>query len=229
MGYAVVDAIDDVDLLEIGRAVANLPLVTAGSGLALGLAQNFPEIAAVGTRVVANSLPQVNGPAAILSGSCSTVTIRQVDRARATFPSFRVVPGAIARGEDVASAALEWAVGRLCDTPILIYSTATPAEVGAVQSELGSGPAGSMVEDTLARIAAGLAERGVRRMIVAGGETSGAVVKALGADVLRIGPEIDAGVPWTVTEGRPIQIALALKSGNFGNPDFFLNAWQHLR
>jgi uncharacterized protein YgbK (DUF1537 family) len=229
MRHVVVDAISDDDLMEIGRAVADLPLVTAGSGVALGLPQNFPEIGAVSSRRVADQLPAVDGPSAIISGSCSTMTNTQVARARESRPAFQVDPEAIARGEDVAGAALAWADERLGQEPILIYSTAAPAAVGAVQAELGAGQAGTMVEEVLARIATGLVERGVRRMIVAGGETSGAVVKALGADALRIGPEIDPGVPWTVTEGTPERLALALKSGNFGNPDFFLNAWDRLR
>jgi len=227
VAYAVVDAISDRDLMEIGRAVADLPLVTAGSGVALGLPQNFPEVGA-SFRQVADRLPEVKGPSAIISGSCSTMTNTQVARARETRPAFRVDPEAIARGDDVAGAALAWAGERLGEEPVLVYSTAVPAAVGVVQAELGAGQAGAMVEEVLARIAVGLVKRGVRRMIVAGGETSGAVVKALGADALRIGPEIDPGVPWTVTEGTPARLALALKSGNFGNPDFFLNAWERL-
>ena len=157
------------------------------------------------------------------------MTNTQVARARELRPAFRIDPEAIARGEDVAGVALAWAGERLGEEPILIYSTATPTAVDAVQAELGACQAGAMVEEVLARISVGLVERGVRRMIVAGGETSGAVVKALGADTLRIGPEIDPGVPWTVTAGTSAPLALALKSGNFGGPDFFLNAWERLR
>jgi uncharacterized protein YgbK (DUF1537 family) len=114
--------------------------------------------------------------------------------------------------------------------PVLIYATTTPEEVRAAQADLGVERAGALVENALAAIAQGLVKLGVGQMIVAGGETSGAVVKALGVKGLRIGPEIDPGVPWTTTlpnEGdRPL--ALALKSGNFGTPDFFLKAWSRL-
>jgi len=230
VAYAVVDAITDEDLVEIGLACADLPLVTAGSGVALGLPRNFPELGAASGRPVAEAaaLPAVRGHAAIISGSCSVATNRQVATARAARPSFRVDAAAVARGEDVVGAALEWAGGRLGDEPVLVYSTADPGEVGAVQAAVGASEAGAAVEDALARIAVGLVARGVRRLIVAGGETSGAVVGALGADVLRIGAEIDPGVPWTITEGTPERLALALKSGNFGGPRFFLDAWGRL-
>jgi len=224
--HAVADAVTDEDLRAIGRAVAGLPLVVAGSGLSLGLAGTFPELAA--PRPAADRLPAVRGPAAILSGSCSVATNAQVARALTVRPGFRVDPAAIARGEDVAGAAIAWGAARLGDDPVLIYSTAPPEALGAVQAGLGAERAGALVEETLARVAAGLVERGARRLIVAGGETSGAVVGALGAEALRIGPEIDPGVPWTVTEGAPVRLALALKSGNFGGPDFFLDAWRHL-
>jgi 3-dehydrotetronate 4-kinase len=115
---------------------------------------------------------------------------------------------------------------------VLIYATAPPEAVKAVQAELGTERAGTLVEDTLAAVAQGLVQRlGVRQLIVAGGETSGAVVKALGVKGLRIGPEIDPGVPWTAAlqDGSGAPLALALKSGNFGTPDFFLKAWDRLR
>ena len=149
----------------------------------------------------------------------------------ATHPSFQVDPRQLASGVDVVGAALEWAASRLNDGPVLIYATAAPEAVKAVQAELGVEKAGALVEDAFAAIAKGLVGLGVGQLIVAGGETSGAVVKALGVSGLRIGPEIDPGVPWTVgitqdTSKRPP--ALALKSGNFGAPDFFLKAWSKL-
>ena len=137
----------------------------------------------------------------------------------------------LAGGSDVVSAALTWAAARIGTEPVLIYATAGPEAVRVVQAELGAERAGELVEDALAAIARGLVELGVGQMIVAGGETSGAVVKALGVRGLRIGPEIDPGVPWTValqTGARERPLLMALKSGNFGTPDFFLKAWNYL-
>ena len=135
-------------------------------------------------------------------------------------PAFQVLPADLAEGKDVAGDALGWATSRVTNEPVLIYATATPEEVKAAQTDLGVERAGKLIESALAAIAQGLVQLGVGQMIVAGGETSGAVVKALGVKGLRIGPEIDPGVPWTVTlpseGGRPL--ARALKSGNFGTP-----------
>ena len=132
-------------------------------------------------------------------------------------------PLRLAAGEDVIGAALQWARQQLPDGPVLIFSSADPAEVLKVQTELGAEKAGQLVEDALSRVAAGLIGAGVRKLVVAGGETAGAVVKALGVRALRIGPQIDPGVPWTLSLGKD-PIGLALKSGNFGTPDFFEKA-----
>jgi uncharacterized protein YgbK (DUF1537 family) len=138
----------------------------------------------------------------------------------------------LARGEDLAAAALDWAGARIGRQPVLIYATATSETVRQAQAQLGVEQAGSLIEKTLADIACGLVRLGVGQMIVAGGETSGAVVKALGVKGLRIGPEIDPGVPWTCAlqgESGARPLALALKSGNFGSEDFFLKAWSKLQ
>ncbi len=155
----------------------------------------------------------------------------QVAAMRTQHPAYHIDPFDLARGNDVVGAALDWAANRIHAGPVLIYATASPAEVKIVQERLGAEKAGSLVEDALAAIARGLVRLDVGQLIVAGGETSGAVVKALGVGGLRIGPEIDPGVPWTTaitaaTIERPL--ALALKSGNFGTPDFFLKAWSKL-
>jgi uncharacterized protein YgbK (DUF1537 family) len=168
---------------------------------------------------------------AVIAGSCSSATQGQVDLLRQHCPAFNLNPVSLARGVDVVGAALDWAAQRIHEQPVLIYATARPETVKAVQLELGIENAGKLVENALAAIAQGLVKLGVGQMIVAGGETSGAVVKALGIKGLRIGPEIDPGVPWTValqdgSGGQPL--ALALKSGNFGTPDFFLKAWSQL-
>ncbi len=226
IGFAVVDALSDDDLISIGAACAGLPLVTAGSGIALGLPQNFPELAASGSRAAA--LPPTGGLRAVVAGSCSTASLGQVAAMRAQHPAFTVDPLDLAKGADVVGAALAWAAPKLIDGPVLVYATANPAEVKAAQAALGVEKAGALVEDALAAIAKGLVALGVGRLIVAGGETSGAVVKALGVKGLRIGPEIDPGVPWTAALGGDRPLALALKSGNFGTPDFFLKAWDRL-
>jgi uncharacterized protein YgbK (DUF1537 family) len=230
-GFAVVDALSNADLDAIGAACADLPLITGGSGIALGLPQNFRRRGLLASNAVADALPQTGGLRAVVSGSCSMATQKQVEVMRAAFPSFNVDPLRLARGEDVVSAALDWAGSRIGREPVLIYATATPEAVRQVQAALGVEQAGNLVEDALATIALGLVRAGVGQMIVAGGETSGAVVKALGVKGLRIGPEIDPGVPWTSTlhdDGTP-PLALALKSGNFGSEDFFLKAWDKLR
>ena len=229
--FAVVDALSNDDLMTIGAACADMPLVTAGSGIALGLPQNFRRAGLLADDLVADVLPPTGGLRAVISGSCSIATQGQVAEMRAVLPSFNVDPFDLARGSDVVGTAMDWASNHLKNGPVLFYATATPEAVKAVQAQLGADKVGSLVEEALAAIARGLVAKGVGQLIVAGGETSGAVVKALGVNGLRIGPEIDPGVPWTVgitkdTDQRPL--ALALKSGNFGTPDFFLKAWSKL-
>ena len=229
--FAVTDAICNDDLMAIGAACAGMPLVTAGSGVALGLPQNFRRAGLLAEAQVADALPATGGARAVISGSCSVATQGQGAAMREKCPAFKVDPFELAQGKDVAVAALAWAADKLGREPILIYATAAPEAVKAVQAQLGSEAAGSLVEDCLAKIAQGLVAQGVGQLIVAGGETSGAVVKALGVSGLRIGPEIDPGVPWTTGiggEARERPLALALKSGNFGTPDFFLKAWSKL-
>ena len=229
-GLAIVDALSNADLDVIGAACADLPLVTGGSGIALGLPHNFRQRGLLAANVVADGLPETGGLRAVISGSCSVATQQQVAVMRASHPAFSIDPLRLARGEDLVSAALEWASGHIAQQPILIYATATPDAVRQVQGELGVEQASQLVEHTLSMIARGLVQAGVGQMIVAGGETSGAVVKALGVKGLRIGPEIDPGVPWTstLTTGGQRPLALALKSGNFGSADFFLKAWSKL-
>ncbi len=230
VGIAIADALSDDDLLALGAACADLPLVTAGSGLALGLPQNFRREGLLPEAAIADTLPPTGGGRAVIAGSCSTATQAQVAMMRERHSAFRVEPAALAQGRNVVAEALEWAEPRLGREPVLIYATATPEEVKATQEALGVSEAGALVEEALAAIAQGLVRRGVGGLIVAGGETSGAVVRALEVKGLRIGPEIDPGVPWTVAlqDGNREPLALALKSGNFGTPDFFLKAWNRL-
>jgi uncharacterized protein YgbK (DUF1537 family) len=222
--HAILDSITDEHLLSLGEACAELKLVTGGSGMAMGLPANFVRrgLLKAGQHY---TLPKVSGPTAVLAGSCSVATQGQVAQMKKDHEAFALDPLAMAAGKDQAKAALTWADSRIGEKPLLIYSTATPEQVSAVQSELGREEAGAMIEQTLGRIAQGLVAKGVRRLVVAGGETSGAVVGALGVLGLYIGPEIDPGVPWTFSIGQPT-LALALKSGNFGAPDFFTKAFR---
>lgn len=224
--HAVVDALSDRHLDAIGFACADLALVTGGSGVALGLPENFRRRGLLPQRK-ADELPRVDGLAAVLAGSCSQATLGQIEHMKARRPAFRIEPEALAKGEDVVGAALAFARPRLADGPVLIYASAAPEEVRRSQAALGRERAGALVEQAMAAAAKGLVEAGVRRLVVAGGETSGAVVQALKVDGIRIGPQIDPGVPWTVSLGEPA-LALALKSGNFGAPDFFLKAFDRL-
>jgi uncharacterized protein YgbK (DUF1537 family) len=222
--HAIVDAIADHDLEVIGEAAADLKLITGGSGIALGLPNNFRRQGLLGDGAAAAALPKVQGPAAVLSGSCSTATNAQLAYMRERAPVFVIDPLAAGARKDVAGAALDWATPQLGDQPVCIAATAPPDAIAAVQAKLGRERAGALVEEIMARIARGLVDRGVRRLVVAGGETAGAAVQALGITGLRIGGQIDPGVPWTVSIGDP-PLALALKSGNFGASDFFLRAF----
>lgn len=226
VGAAIVDAVSNDDLVRLGAAVKDLPLVTAGSGLAIGLPANWgfrPSPAAA-------QLPPPGGRQAVVSGSVSTATNGQVQEfLRTGRPAFNVDPLRIAAGEDVAGQALAFAAAQPAEGPVLVYSTEAPEAVKSVQGRLGVAEAGELVEQTLARVAQGLVELGVRQLVVAGGETSGAVVQALGLAGLRIGPQIDPGVPWCAAAlpgGDTLHITL--KSGNFGSPDFFSTAFAHL-
>jgi uncharacterized protein YgbK (DUF1537 family) len=225
---AIADAVSDADLYVLGEACADLALITGGSGIALGLPANFRRAGLLQPQDDAAQLPAVEGLSAVLAGSASKATNAQVAAWRDTRPAFRIDPLAAARGEAVVEQALAFAQTYLDKgEPMLIYATATPDEVKAVQRELGVDKAGHLVEATLASIARGLYERGVRKFVVAGGETSGAVVQALDVHSLRIGAQIDPGVPATATTGSQ-PLALALKSGNFGATDFFEKALRHL-
>jgi uncharacterized protein YgbK (DUF1537 family) len=221
--HVVLDSITDDHLTTLGEACADLPLVTGGSGMAMGLPGNFIRRNLMQAGQGAK-LPKIGGPTAVIAGSCSVATQGQVAHMKKDHEAFELDPVAIASGRDLAQEALDWAARRLSEKPILIYSTAAPESVRAVQDKLGREHAGALVEETLGKVAKGLVARGVRRLVVAGGETSGAVVGALGVEGLAIGPEIDPGVPWTVSIGEP-GLALALKSGNFGTTDFFTKSF----
>ncbi|WP_430244697.1 3-oxo-tetronate kinase [Neorhizobium sp. DAR64861/K0K2] len=227
-GVVVVDAITDQDLRVIGEAVAEFPLITGGSGIAIGLPENFRRAKLLQRDITAGQFQAPDGRAAILAGSCSEATRGQIKAAiEAGMSTLKLDPVDIAQGRMDVDEAIRWALAQ--EGVPLIYSSADPKDVLAAQDSLGQEKAGEIVEQFLAKTAIGLRENGVRRLIVAGGETSGAVVGALAPSALFIGREIDPGVPWTLTMGDGKPMALALKSGNFGTADFFLKAWELLK
>jgi 3-dehydrotetronate 4-kinase len=222
---AITDTISNQDLVVLAGAAKNLKLVTGGSGLALGLGKNFGLQAGRATQPIT-----VSGRRAILAGSCSRMTLKQIELAKKIYPHFRVAPGELAGQFDASlDQVMSWAQNHWSSPdPLLVYTSASPDEIASNQKVLGVGRAGELCEKFLAAVASRFVDKGISQLIVAGGETSGAVVAKLGLDILRIGPEIDPGVPWTLASGSSRQIALALKSGNFGSEDFFVNAWRHL-
>ena len=226
--FVVVDAVTDRHLIDMGTAAADMPLITGGSGVAMGLPANFVRQGLMAAAAAPTTMRARPGRAAILAGSCSEATRGQVRAAReAGLPTMRLDPLALAKRSVGADDVLAWIGRQDASKPFLVYSSDEPSSVAAVQAELGRDAAGAIVERTLADVAKGLAALGVTRLIVAGGETSGAVVGALGVTAIEIGPEIDPGVPWTRSlDGG--DLVLALKSGNFGAPDFFLKAWSLL-
>jgi len=221
--HVVVDALEDAHLRTIVAGAGGMPLLTGGSGLALGLPERYRRAGLV-EETGAAPLPAVDGLEAVLSGSCSAATLGQVAAFAARAPAVALDPLALAEDEaGTVAAVLDRAVPRLGDGPVLIHAGAAPEAVAHVQEALGRERAGALVESALAAIAKGLVAAGVRRLVVAGGETSGAVTAALGVRALAIGPQIDPGVPATVAL-EPPRLALALKSGNFGGRDVFARA-----
>lgn len=213
---AVVDAIDDGDLMAIGRAVAGARLVTGGSGIALGLARNFP---GAGQGDVAQDLVN-DAPGAILAGSCSGMTRRQIEAHRRTHPVLEIDVEAVMQDRLGAGEVAAFLLDRLGTAP-LAFSSGDPAQVAAMQARHGREAVAARLDALFGDVARRLVAAGVGRMVVAGGETSGAVVSALGIGALGIGPEIAPGVPvLTSADG----LSLALKSGNFGDEDFFVRA-----
>ncbi|MBT8155123.1 four-carbon acid sugar kinase family protein [Epibacterium ulvae] len=207
--HLITDAISDRDLFEIGKAADGAKLLCGGSGIALGLPANF------GVAVKPPSWVAIKGHGVVFSGSCSRATREQVERFGAIAPSYQIdADRAVADGYAIDEI-VDWVLAQ--DVPPLIYSSANPETVRAAQERHGSGQAADAIEGLFARLAPALVAKGVRRVVVAGGETSGAVVTGLGADILTIGPRAAAGVPLVTSNGT----ALALKSGNFGEPDFF--------
>ena len=221
--HVVVDAVADADLVTIAAACRTMPLTTGGSAVAMPLPELYRQDGTLAADAPGTVLPAIGARAILLSGSCSAMTNRQVAAYRATgAPAFRLDPAALdARGP---AEVLDWLAAQDLSRAPLIYATAEPASVRAAQDRLGRARAGEIVEQALAACALAARKAGARRIVVAGGETSGAVTQALGVSQLDIGPEIAPGVPWTVCISGGAQIALALKSGNFGADTFFADA-----
>lgn len=223
VGVAIVDATSNDDLLRLGPALQGMPLVTAGSGVAIGLPANW----GLAPSSTASQLPPAQGLKAIVSGSCSQATNRQVAHFKAQGgPALALDPLQLTGDTDALVAqVMAWAQPLLPQGPVLVYSTAEPDAVKAIQARLGVAEAGALVEHALAAVARALAQAGVQQLVVAGGETSGACVQALGITQLQIGPQIDPGVPWCHAQGSAGPLHITLKSGNFGTDDFFTKAF----
>jgi 3-dehydrotetronate 4-kinase len=216
LGYAVLDAVTDADLVAVAAACVADRLLTGSAGIAFGLAAILGPAGSGAERVW---VPPGSGPAAILSGSCSETTRRQVSAfARRGGAVLRLDPDALSA--HAVADAIDWASARLRREPVLISSLR--ADGGRPADRPGAAAA---MEAALAMIARGIYDRGFRRFVVAGGETSGAVVAALGAGVLEVGPELSAGVSW-MAGGDGRDLLLALKSGNFGDDELLVRAAQ---
>jgi uncharacterized protein YgbK (DUF1537 family) len=231
IGAAIADAVFERDLEILGAVALDHRLSVGASGLGLGLAR-----ALVTSRRVKSNAPSamsnapVSGPAACLAGSCSQATLQQIAAAEAAMPVLHLDPEQVVAGKDEARRALAWAKERLKEGPVLIASSSTPDQVAALQTRHGREAAGHAIEQAMADIAEGLVRSGVRRLVVAGGETSGAVVDRLGIPGFLVGAEIAAGVPVLRTVGvKAAEMLLALKSGNFGGPEFFSDALKLMR
>jgi 3-dehydrotetronate 4-kinase len=229
-GAAIVDAVFDFDLETIGAVAVDHRLSVGASGFGLGLARALVASGRVKPGASTVSDAPVGGPAACLAGSCSQATLQQIVNAEKVMPVLHLDPEQVVAGKDEARRALAWARDRLRDGPILIASSSTPDQVGALQARHGRDATGHAIEQAMADIAEGLVQSGVRRLVVAGGETSGAVVDRLRIPGFLVGAEIAAGVPVLRAVGAERgDMLLALKSGNFGGPEFFSDALELMR
>ena len=220
--HVVVDAVANDDLTVIASACKDMPLMTGGSAVAMPLPELYRQDGLLSEHAGAYTLPPVAAGSIVLSGSCSAMTQAQVAAYAKNAPSFALDPADLA--ENGPDKALTWFAEQSLDDAPLIYATAAPHAVKAAQEALGVARAGALVEDALAALAIAAREKGAGRIVVAGGETSGAVTKALGVSQLHIGAEIAPGVPWTYCVSNGRDIALTLKSGNFGAEGFFSEA-----
>ena len=226
VAHVVVDAVANADLDAIAEACRNMRLLTGGSALAMPLPGLYQADGHLAKDAPATATPDLPEGAVVLSGSCSAMTNEQVAAYRNHAPCFQLDPQALA--QNGGAEALTWLSEQPIDSNPLIYATATPDAVKAAQEQLGVEQAGQTVERGLAKLALAAFEKGIRRFVVAGGETSGAVAQALGINHLDIGEEIAPGVPWTYADVKGERMAITLKSGNFGDRDFFAKALKTL-
>ncbi len=226
IGAAIIDAVFDLDLETIGNVALDQRLSVGASGMGLGLARALV-MAGKAKSAFPGSMSEapIGGPAACLAGSCSRATLQQIANAESVMAVLHLDTEQIIAGQGEVRRALGWAAQRITEGPILIASSSTPEEVTALQSRHGRDAAGHAIEQAMADIAEGLVRSGVRRLVVAGGETSGAVVDRLGIPGFLVGAEIAAGVPVLRAVGaKEGEMSLALKSGNFGGVSFFSDA-----
>jgi uncharacterized protein YgbK (DUF1537 family) len=230
-GAVIADAVFERDLETIGKVALDHRVSVGASGLGLGLARALVALGHVKSHTTnAISDAPVGGPAVCLAGSCSQATLQQIAKAEQTMAVLHLDPDQVVAGKNEARRALAWAKERLAEGPVLIASSSTPEEVAALQARCGRDAAGHAIEQAMADIAEGLVQSGVRRLVVAGGETSGAVVDRLGIPGFLVGAEIAAGVPVLRAVGLSGgDMLLALKSGNFGGPEFFSDALRLMR
>jgi len=222
VGAAIIDAVFDLDLETIGAVAVKHKVSVGASGMGLGLARALASGKAAAPDIASEP---VGGPAACLAGSCSQATLGQIANAEKIMPVLHLDPDQVIKGKDEARRALAWARERLGSGPVLIASSSTPDEVAALQARHGRDATGHAIEQAMADIAEGLVQSGVHRLVVAGGETSGAVVDRLKIPGFLVGAEIAAGVPVLRAVGaKEGAMLLALKSGNFGGPEFFSDA-----
>ncbi|TDT78071.1 uncharacterized protein YgbK (DUF1537 family) [Litoreibacter halocynthiae] len=222
VAHVVVDAVSDSDLRVISEACRDMVLLTGGSAVAMALPELYLKDGTLKADAPRMQAPQLAQGAIVLSGSCSAMTRAQVAAYLEQAEGFRLDPLDLA--QNGAGAALAWLEKQPLDSAKIIYATAEPASVKTAQDKLGVAKAGNVVEEALAALAVKARDLGVRRFVVAGGETSGAVTKALGVTQLTIGAEIAPGVPWCFATSDGHDIAVTLKSGNFGAESFFADA-----
>lgn len=223
IGGVIADAVCEHDLETIGQAALGGRLSVGASGLGLGLARHLKRATPAHN---ASMLKPVKGLAACIAGSCSAATLAQIVQAEQHMPMLRLQAEHLLSTPDAVNQAVDWALARIGEGPVLIASSATPTEVARLQTIYGQARAGHEIEQALAQIASRLVnEGGVRRLVVAGGETSGAVVDQLKIPAFALGPEIAPGVPVLKSLfHHQDNMLLALKSGNFGGPEFFTDA-----
>ena len=222
IAHVIVDAVADQDLNIIAQACRDMPLITGGSALAMPLPDLYKADGVLAEDAPQMVIPEIDDAAIVLSGSCSAMTRQQVAAFKPDHPSYQLSPQSLMT--DGVDDAITWLKSQDMTTTPMIYATAEPEDVQMAQDQFGTAQAGAMVENAMAQLAETAFDLGYRRFVVAGGETSGAVAQALGITSVTIGPEITPGVPWVYAEkhGQPFQ--LALKSGNFGQDNFFTDA-----